>query len=161
MVRPGPPRSPGVRPDLHLRGAAVGGVPADLGALARSLDGGPAAYFGLLGVIGLDAAYPDAIRLDERLDDRGRAVVAQLRTECVGGPGTLATAFTSVQDHTADGSTLDQLLAEPDIAAVIAANDLGAGPPRPCPSTSRTPAPTRSSRWGRRSSCTRRGARPG
>lgn len=120
--------APEYAPDLNLRGAAVGGVPADLGALARSLDGGPAAYFGLLGVIGLDAAYPDAIRLDERLDDRGRALVAQLRSECVGGPGTLASAFTSVQDHTADGSTLDQLLAEPDIAAVIAANDLGARP---------------------------------
>ncbi|GHE08279.1 lipase family protein [Klenkia taihuensis] len=120
--------APDYAPDLHLQGAAVGGVPADLGALARSLDGGPAAYFGLLGVIGLDAAYPEAIRLDERLNDRGRALVAQLRTECVGGPGTLASAFTSVQDYTADGSTLEQLLAEPDIAVVVAANDLGARP---------------------------------
>ncbi|MCO7218654.1 lipase family protein [Klenkia sp. PcliD-1-E] len=120
--------APEYAPDLHLRGAAVGGVPADLGALARSLDGGPAAYFGLLGVIGLDAAYPDAVRLDGRLSDRGRALVAQLRTECVGGAGTLTTAFSSVQDYTADGSTLEQLLADPDIAAVIAENDLGARP---------------------------------
>lgn len=120
--------APSYAPDLHVAGAAVGGVPADLGALAQSLDGGPAAYFGLLGVIGLDAAYPDAIRLDERLNDRGRAVVAQLRTECVGGPGTLSTAFTSVSDYTADGSTLAQLLAEPAIAAVVAENDLAARP---------------------------------
>ena len=120
--------APSYAPDLHVTGAAVGGVPADLGALAQSLDGGPAAYFGLLGVIGLDAAYPDAVRLDERLNTRGQQVVAQLRSECVGGPGTLATAFTSVADYTTDGATLAQLLAEPGIAAVLAENDLAARP---------------------------------
>ena len=120
--------APEYAPDLAIEGAAVGGVPADLGALAQSLDGGPAAYFGLLGVIGLDAAYPDAIRLDERLNARGQQVVAQLRSECVGGAGTLGTAFTSIADYTADGSTLEQLLAEPEIAAVIAQNDLSTRP---------------------------------
>ncbi|SDP12598.1 Secretory lipase [Klenkia soli] len=120
--------APDYAPDLAVEGAAVGGVPADLGALAQGLDGGPAAYFGLLGVIGLDAAYPDAIRLDERLNARGQQVVAQLRGECVGGAGTLSTAFTSVADYTADGSTLEQLLAEPDIAAVISENDLATRP---------------------------------
>jgi hypothetical protein len=79
-------------------------------------------------VIGLDAAYPDAIRLDERLNARGQQVVAQLRSECVGGAGTLGTAFTSIADYTADGSTLEQLLAEPEIAAVIAQNDLSTRP---------------------------------
>ncbi|SCX56625.1 Secretory lipase [Klenkia marina] len=120
--------APSYAPDVRVTGAAVGGVPADLGALAQTLDGGPAAYFGLLGVIGLDAAYPDAVRLEDRLNERGRAVVAQLRSECVGGPGTLAAAFTSVADYTADGSTLDELLAEPAIAAVVAENDLAARP---------------------------------
>ena len=120
--------APQYAPELDVEAAAVGGVPADLGALARSLDGGPAAYFGLLGVIGLDAAYPDAVRLDERLNARGQQVVAQLRTECVGGAGTLGTAFTSVADYTADGATLEQLLAEPDIAAVVAENDLATRP---------------------------------
>jgi predicted esterase len=120
--------APEYAPDLQVTGAAVGGVPADLGALAQSLDGGPAAYFGLLGVIGLDAAYPDAVRLDERLNARGQQVVAQLRSECVGGAGTLTTALTSISDYTTDGSTLEQLLAEPAIAAVVAANDLAARP---------------------------------
>ena len=114
--------------DLWVTGAAVGGVPADLAALAQSLDGGPAAYFGLLGVIGLDAAYPDAIGLDERLNARGQQVVAQLRSECVGGAGTLTTAFASVSDYTTDGSTLEQLMAEPEIAAVLAENDLSTRP---------------------------------
>jgi len=120
--------APEYAPDLHVTGAAVGGVPADLGALAQSLDGGPAAYFGLLGVIGLDAAYPDTVRLDERLNARGQQVVAQLRSECVGGAGTLTTALTSISDYTTDGSTLEQLLAEPGIAAVLAENDLATRP---------------------------------
>ncbi|GAA4324232.1 hypothetical protein GCM10023162_30830 [Klenkia terrae] len=85
----------------------------------------PNTYRGLLSGL---TVTPDAIRLDERLNARGQQVVAQLRSECVGGAGTLGTAFTSIADYTADGSTLEQLLAEPEIAAVIAQNDLSTRP---------------------------------
>ncbi|KQS69249.1 lipase family protein [Modestobacter sp. Leaf380] len=115
-------------PDLALRGVAVGGVPADLQSVSEGLDGGPNAYFGLLGIVGLDAAYPDAVRLDERLDPRGRQVVAGLRSECVGGPTMLATAGTSLSDYTTDGSGVAELLQEPAIAAVLAENRLADRP---------------------------------
>lgn len=64
--------APGYAPELNIVGAAGGGVPADLGAVARQVDGGPAAgiYFGAM--VGLSRAYP----LDTLLNERGRVAAA-------------------------------------------------------------------------------------
>jgi dienelactone hydrolase len=50
---------PGYAPELRFVGVAAGGVPADLPAVARYLDGGP--YFGLVAamITGFGAAYPE------------------------------------------------------------------------------------------------------
>lgn len=50
---------PAYAPELHLSGVAAGGVPADVEAVARHLDGG--GFFGLAvaALIGLDAAFPE------------------------------------------------------------------------------------------------------
>jgi Secretory lipase len=115
-------------PELDIRGAAVGGVPADVQAVGAGLDGTPNVYFELIGVVGLDNAYPDAFRLHERLNERGRQVVAGLRSECVGGPTQLAVAGTSIADYTVDGSTMDDLAREPKIARALAGNRLADRP---------------------------------
>jgi hypothetical protein len=120
--------APDYAPELDIRAAAVGGVPADVQAVAESLDGTPTAYFELIGIVGLANAYPDVFRLDERLNERGRRLVEALSDECVGGPSTLSTAGTSIADYTADGSTLADLAQDPKIAQVMAENQLAARP---------------------------------
>jgi hypothetical protein len=120
--------APDYAPELDIRAAAVGGVPADVQAVADSLDGTPMAYFELLGIVGLANAYPEAFDLDERLNERGKAMVAALSSECVGGPSTLSAAGTSISDYTVDGSGMADLAQEPAIARVLADNQLAARP---------------------------------
>jgi hypothetical protein len=120
--------APDYAPQLDIRAAAVGGVPADVQAVADSLDGTPTAYFELLGIVGLANAYPDAFDLDERLNERGQAMVAALSSECVGGPSTLSTAGTSLRDYTVDGAGLAELAQDPEIARVLADNQLATRP---------------------------------
>ncbi len=69
--------------ELRVVGSALGGVPADLLAVARNLDGSP--YFGLLGAatVGLNAGYPGLEIEDELLNDRGRELIDTLRDQCV------------------------------------------------------------------------------
>ena len=44
-------------PELKVKGAVAGAVPADLGAVAKNLDGSMYAEFGLYGIAGMSAAY--------------------------------------------------------------------------------------------------------
>jgi predicted esterase len=120
--------APSYAPELKLKAAATGGVPNDLQAVGQTLDRSANEYFGLLGLVGLNNAYPDAFHLDSRLNARGQAVFAGLRSDCVGGLSEVATAFTSISDYLANGETAQQLAAEPKIAAVFRANLLAAQP---------------------------------
>jgi len=75
-------QAPDYADELHLVGVSAGGVPADLAAVARNLDGSP--YFGLLiaAAVGFDAGYPE-IGVADLLTDRGRALLERTRNECV------------------------------------------------------------------------------
>jgi pimeloyl-ACP methyl ester carboxylesterase len=116
--------APTYAPELDLRGAAVGGVPADVHVAAASLDGTTYVYLQLMGLIGLANAYPDDFPLDQWLNPRGEQVMAQLRRECVDGPTARAIAGTSLANFTVEGSTLDQFAQDPQVAQVLAANRL-------------------------------------
>ncbi|MEU6485352.1 lipase family protein [Streptomyces sp. NPDC046887] len=73
---------PGYAPELNVRGVVAGGVPASLVDVALPLNGGPGSGFLLDALIGLDHAYPE-LRLDDALNDAGRAAVAELeRNAC-------------------------------------------------------------------------------
>jgi predicted esterase len=112
-------------PELDVRGAAVGGVPADLQAVAGSLDGTSHVYLELMAIVGLANAYPDAIQLDHVFNERGEQVIAKLRNECADGATAHAVAGTSLADYTIDGRTLGKLAQEDArIAEVLAANRL-------------------------------------
>jgi hypothetical protein len=93
-------------------------------ATAAYLDGAAHVSLQLMGLIGLDNAYPGVFRLDQRLNARGRDVVAALRRECADGPTARAMAGTSLADYTVDGSALGQMAEDPQIAQVLAANRL-------------------------------------
>ncbi|MFG2651288.1 lipase family protein [Streptomyces sp. NPDC048436] len=80
---------PSYAPELRLVGVAAGGVPADVEAVARHLDGGP--FFGLAvaALIGLEAAYPE-LNLGSHLNDTGRRLLEENKDDSILG---LITAF--------------------------------------------------------------------
>ncbi|NUU24711.1 MAG: alpha/beta fold hydrolase, partial [Streptomycetaceae bacterium] len=97
-------------PELALKGAYAGAVPADLGVVARTLDGHYAAGFLGYALLGLDAAYP-ALALPGVLYDEGRARLAEVADQCT-AEALLAHAFRRSVDLTADGRPLAAYLAE-------------------------------------------------
>ncbi|HVK24182.1 MAG TPA: lipase family protein [Actinokineospora sp.] len=111
---------PSFAPELNLVGISAGGVPADLGAVAKALDGG--AGFGLLlfAAVGLDAAYPE-LDLESYLNDAGRKEFAD-REKCVAD--FLPYIGKRISDYTTHNP-----LAEPDWQARLAENKLGARVP--------------------------------
>lgn len=111
--------APTYAPELNLVGVAAGGVPADIEAIARAIDGTALSgvYFGA--TVGLSRAHPE-IDIDSLLNDRGRAAFETLGGQCI-GEFTLSFAFQHMRDHV----TVPELLDVPEIKAVIAGNTMG------------------------------------
>ena len=118
---------PQYAPDLHLVAAAAGGVPADLAAVGRALDGGPGAGLMLSALIGLDNAYP-GVGLVGLLDDAGRTTAAQLDQACLGDPAFRAVGGVHLADVTVGHRTFADVARRPAVAAALAATDLAAAP---------------------------------
>jgi hypothetical protein len=109
----------GYAPELNLVGVAAGGVPADIEAIARAIDGTALSgvYFGA--TVGLSRAYPE-IDVESLLDERGRAAFETLGGQCI-GEFTLSFAFQHMRDYV----TVPELLDVPAIKTVIAENTMG------------------------------------
>ncbi|MGW7520399.1 lipase family protein [Streptomyces sp. NPDC054796] len=69
-------------PELHVKGTASGGVPADLAKVAEYNDGDADAGLVLMSAIGHDAAYP-RLRLDRYLNAEGKRLAAYMKDHCV------------------------------------------------------------------------------
>lgn len=110
-------------PELDVVGAAPGGVPADLEAVAENLDGGPAAGLLVAATGGLDTAYPE-LGLFAQLNARGKALVTAVRTQCVE-----QIVFTGAFARSADLSTVPDPLHQPAVLAKLAENGAGAVAP--------------------------------
>jgi hypothetical protein len=108
-------------PELRLTGAAAGGTPANLQAVADNINGTP--FFAFLAgtAIGFNAAYPAAVRLDSRLTAAGRAAVATLDRLCQ-VEGLLLFAGHRIEEFTVGGINPVTL---PEIQAVLNQNNLG------------------------------------
>jgi len=111
-------------PDLDVKGAVCGAVPADLTLVARMLDGSP--YFAFLGyaLVGLSADY--GIDLAPLLNDRGIEIAAALTDQCM-FESLRRYAFTRSSTLTRDGSSIGSLLREEPFAAIVADQKLGNG----------------------------------
>ncbi|KAA1418563.1 lipase [Nocardioides humilatus] len=109
-------------PELDVKGAVAGAVPADLELTAWLLDGGP--YFGFLGyaIAGLASDY--GLDLDEFLNEKGRAVIARITEQCL-FESLRAFAFTKSSTLTADGRPLGKLIAEGPLGALVSDQRLG------------------------------------
>lgn len=105
--------------ELNIVGVAAGGVPANIEAIARAIDGGPLSgvYFGA--TVGLSRAYPE-INVDSLLNDRGKAAFETLGGQCI-AEFTLGFALQHMRDYV----TVPELLDVPVIKSVIAENTMG------------------------------------
>jgi hypothetical protein len=110
---------PSYAPQLHVAGVAAGGVPADVSAVARHLDGGPAVGLVVAGAVGYGAAYPD-LALDSFLNDAGKAAAAQVAGSCTGDI-VARNAF----HHMADYTTIPDPLGDPHFTRRMAENHAG------------------------------------
>lgn len=75
---------PSYAPELRLAGAAIGGAPMNLVAMARGLGLEPHPAFGLAmaTAIGLEREYPDQVPISQNLNERGRALRDAMANSC-------------------------------------------------------------------------------
>lgn len=105
-------------PELDLAGVAAGGVPSDLAAIQRQVDGGPYSALMHLGGLGLEIAY--GVDIDQYHTRRGRLEYRDAMNDCL--PEILAkSAF-----RTLTQITTSDPLADPAVAARLEENRLGA-----------------------------------
>jgi hypothetical protein len=114
---------PSYAPELRLRGVATGGVPADIVATARNLDGGLFFGFGMAALMGLEAAHPD-LNLSKYLNPAGQSLVAAHQNDCL---RDLVAAFGLKRYR--DLTTTD-IFAQPDWQAAFNESRLGSVAPR-------------------------------
>jgi hypothetical protein len=110
---------PGYAPELAISGAAEGGVPPDVGDVARRINGGPFSglYFGA--AVGLSRAYPE-MSIQSLLNDRGRAAFARIGGECI---DEFAAQYAN--QRLDDYTTVGDPLTLPAVQRVIAEDRLG------------------------------------
>ncbi len=115
--------APKYAPELNIVGAAAGGVPANLGNVARKIDGGSLSGFVLAAAVGLDRAYPQ-MKLGELLNENGRIAAEAVASMCQ-YEWTMAFANKRMADFT----TVADPLNLPRIRTILDANTLGRNNP--------------------------------
>ncbi len=108
-------------PDLKVKGAVVGAVPADLAKVASSLDGGLYSAFAFFALRGLSASYD--LDLSPYLNDKGRATNDQVEQECVFD--LLNHAFVKSSTLSADGRPMSELMAREPFKSIVEAQRIG------------------------------------
>lgn len=114
---------PAYAPDVRLAGVAMGGTPADPGAVARFLDGGLFSGFEAAATVSLDTEFPEA-GIQKLLNDKGRQAMEDARNKCV---TELLTGFPFRK--LADYSTVPDPLAVPSVVAMLKKNTMGSAAP--------------------------------
>lgn len=113
--------APSYAPDLDIKGAAVGAVPADLNKVGANLDGSLYSIFGLSAIVG--QAQGAHVDLDPFLNDEGRKMVGKIEDSCVTDLASFA--FKRSDQYTVGGQSMKQLLAKEPFASVVAEQRIG------------------------------------
>ncbi|MFC7362053.1 lipase family protein [Nocardioides astragali] len=108
-------------PELRLKGAVVGAVPADLAKVASNLDGGLFSAFAFFALRGLSASYD--LDLSPYLNATGRAAMDSVEQDCVFD--LFDHAFTRSRDLSVDGQPMSELMKREPFAAIIEAQRIG------------------------------------
>ncbi len=105
-------------PELAIKGAAPGGVPADLLSIVDDVDGGPFSALMFAAALGQDSAYPE-LDLEKYLNDAGRAAMEDGKNLCV-EEAAAKYAFKKISDYTTSNP-----LDTPEWQARLTENRLG------------------------------------
>lgn len=108
-------------PDLKVKGAVVGAVPADLAKVAASLDGGLYSAFAFFALRGLSASYD--VDLTPYLNAAGRATSDQVETECVFD--LLNHSFVKSSSLSANGQPMSMLMGVEPFKSIVEAQRIG------------------------------------
>ena len=108
-------------PDLKVRGAVVGAVPADLTKVATALDGGLYSAFAFFALRGLSASYD--VDLTPYLNANGRATSDRVEQECVFD--LLNHSFVKSSTLSANGEPMSALMAVEPFKSIIEAQRIG------------------------------------
>jgi hypothetical protein len=111
-------------PELHFVAAALGGLPADPGAVAKSLDGGLFSGFEFAATYGLNADFPEA-GIPAILNANGQRDLAAVKGKCL---SDILGGF-ALKTLSSDSTTRTPLTV-PSVAAVLQVNTLGASAPK-------------------------------
>jgi pimeloyl-ACP methyl ester carboxylesterase len=115
---------PTYAPGIKLAGVAAGGVPAELFAVGRYLDGNNGSSFLLETCIGLNSQYPNQILLNDRVNSYGIEAIDRGLSMGV-FEALFAFMNTPLSNFTRYGETSDQIFSIPEIAEVVNAQELG------------------------------------
>ena len=113
--------APTYAPELRLKGAVVGAVPADLTKVATNLDGGLYSSFAFFALRGLAASYN--VDLSPYLNATGRATSDRVETECVFD--LLNNAFVKSSTLSYNGQPMSTLMAAEPFKSIVAAQRIG------------------------------------
>ncbi|WP_353950885.1 lipase family protein [Knoellia sp. S7-12] len=108
-------------PELRVKGAVAGAVPADLTKVAANLDKSLYAEFLNYALIGLSAGH--GLDINTYLDDTGKAVAKRTENSCVFDLAN--SAFQNSATLTKDGRPLTAHLAEEPLKSIVAENRIG------------------------------------
>jgi hypothetical protein len=113
-------------PELNIVGVAAGGVPVDMGNVARKVDGKLFAGLYMGAVSALGRAYPE-VDVDALTNEEGKAMQVKLRDMCAGQflGGTPDVVGSFAFKKMASYTTVPDILAVPAVQQVVALNRLG------------------------------------
>jgi hypothetical protein len=114
-------------PELHIAGVYAGAVPADLGGLAKSLDGSLYAAFLGDALVGIQSAYPDS-NVIGLANQTGLNDFKTMLTECTLS-SVFGFAFTNTSSLTKNGQPVASYLSQEPFKSIVTANDLGSVAP--------------------------------
>lgn len=116
--------APTYAPELNIKGAYAGAVPADLKAVSQNIDGGLYTGFAIFAVNGITEAYD--IDIDPLLTPAGRLKVEAAKEQCT-ADGVTANAFAQTDQFTVSGKKLSELIDEPQFKDIVAEQTIGVG----------------------------------
>lgn len=113
-------------PELRVKGAVAGAVPADLTALPGAIDGTLFSLFTWFAIAGQTASY--GVDMDPYLNEAGKQMYAEIADDCVFD--LFGSAFKSSEDYTADGASLAELIGIEPFRTIIDEQRIGRRAPK-------------------------------
>lgn len=112
---------PTYAPELRVKGAVVGAVPADLGATANNLEGSLWSAFSFFALRGLAESYD--LDISPYLNAEGNRVFSEIENDCVFD--LFDTAFKKSKDLSADGRPMADLMKEEPFRSIVEQQRIG------------------------------------